>query len=106
MGLVIGLIHRFRLVHQPDHTDETDDRLSYTTQRDVTGGIAGIFAGVCSTPINKLGGPLLLPVQVHSEHARGMPMEMKRQALHLYLEGLGFRAIGHLLGVSNVAVLK
>ena len=35
-----------------------------------------------------------------------MPMELKRQALQLYLEGLGFRAIGRLLGVSNVAVLK
>ena len=38
--------------------------------------------------------------------SHGKPMEMKRQALHLYLEGLGFRAIGRLLGVSNVAVLK
>ena len=33
-------------------------------------------------------------------------MEIKRQALQLYLEGLGFRAIGRLLGVSNVAVLN
>ena len=31
---------------------------------------------------------------------------MKKQALHLYLEGMGFRAIGRFLGVSNVAVLK
>ena len=38
--------------------------------------------------------------------SRGMPMEIKRRALQLYLEGLGFRAIGRLLGVSNVAVLK
>ena len=37
---------------------------------------------------------------------RGMPMQVKRRALQLYLEGLGFRAIGRLLGVSNVAVLK
>lgn len=31
---------------------------------------------------------------------------MKRQALHLYLEGLGFRTIGRILGVSNVSVLN
>jgi uncharacterized protein YjcR len=31
---------------------------------------------------------------------------MKKQALHLYLEGLGFRSIGRLLGVSNVSVLN
>jgi transposase-like protein len=30
----------------------------------------------------------------------------KRQALHLYLEGLGFRSIGRILGVSNVSVLN
>jgi hypothetical protein len=30
---------------------------------------------------------------------------MKKQALHLYLEGLGFRSIGRILGVSNVSVL-
>ena len=29
---------------------------------------------------------------------RGMPMQVKRRALQLYLEGLGFRAIGRLLG--------
>ena len=34
------------------------------------------------------------------------PMSMKKAALHLYLEGLGFRSIGRLLGVSNVSVLK
>jgi len=37
---------------------------------------------------------------------RGISVEIKRQALQLYLEGLGFRAIGRLLGVSNVAVLN
>ena len=37
---------------------------------------------------------------------RGKPIEMKRLALHMYLEGLGFRSIGRILGVSNVAVLK
>lgn len=31
---------------------------------------------------------------------------MKKQALHLYLEGLGFRSIGRILGVSNVSVLN
>jgi transposase-like protein len=31
---------------------------------------------------------------------------MKKLALHMYLEGLGFRAIGRLLGVSNVSVLN
>ena len=34
------------------------------------------------------------------------PMGMKRQALHLYLEGLGFRAIGRFLKVSHVSVYK
>ena len=34
------------------------------------------------------------------------PMSMKKAALHLYLEGLGFRSIGRFLGVSNVSVLK
>lgn len=37
---------------------------------------------------------------------RGIPAEVKAQAIAMYLEGLGFRAIGRLLGVSNVAVLK
>jgi transposase-like protein len=39
-------------------------------------------------------------------HGHGKPKEMKRQALRLYLEGMGFRGIGRILGVSNVAVLK
>jgi transposase-like protein len=37
---------------------------------------------------------------------KGQPLEVKRQALSLYLEGLGFRAIGRLLNVSNVSVLR
>ena len=41
-----------------------------------------------------------------TEHGRGKPKALKQQALELYLEGLGFRAIGRQLGVSNVAVLK
>ena len=32
------------------------------------------------------------------------PDSVKRQALQLYLEGLGFRSIGRFLGVSHVAV--
>ena len=34
------------------------------------------------------------------------PLSQKKQALHLYLEGLGFRSIGRYLGVSNVSVLN
>ena len=41
-----------------------------------------------------------------SEKSTGKPMAMKRFALHLYLEGMGFRSIGRVLGVSNVSVLK
>jgi len=37
---------------------------------------------------------------------RGKSKEIKRLALHLYLEGLGFRGIARVLSVSNVAVLK
>jgi len=36
----------------------------------------------------------------------GNPKSLKKQALHLYLEGLGFRSIGRFLGVSNVSVLN
>ena len=41
-----------------------------------------------------------------SEKSTAKPMIMKRFALHLYLEGMGFRSIGRILGVSNVSVLK
>ncbi len=34
----------------------------------------------------------------------GKPEELKRQALAMYLEGLGFRSIGRILKVSHVAV--
>jgi transposase-like protein len=34
------------------------------------------------------------------------PTSLKKQALQLYLEGLGFRSIGRILGVSNVTVLN
>jgi transposase len=37
---------------------------------------------------------------------RGKPDDVKRNALHLYLEGLGFRSIGRYLGVSHVAVFN
>ena len=39
-------------------------------------------------------------------HSRRYSEQVKAQAIAMYLEGLGFRAIGRLLGVSNVAVLK
>ena len=41
-----------------------------------------------------------------TKHGRGKPRDMKRKAIELYLDGMGFRAIGRHLGVSNVAVLK
>ena len=34
------------------------------------------------------------------------PLSVKKQALHLYLEGMGFRSIGRTLNVSNVSVLN
>jgi transposase-like protein len=34
------------------------------------------------------------------------PLSKKKQALHLYLAGLGFRPIGRFLNVSNVTVLN
>jgi len=34
------------------------------------------------------------------------PREVRTQAIKMYLEGLGFRAIERLLGVSNVSVMK
>jgi len=37
---------------------------------------------------------------------RGKPDAQKRLALHMYLEGMGFRGIGRVLKVSNVAVLN
>jgi len=38
-------------------------------------------------------------------HKPGASLEIKLQALQLYLEGMGFRAIGRILNVSNVTVL-
>ena len=37
---------------------------------------------------------------------RGKPNKLKRDALILYLEGLGFRSIGRFLNVSHVAVFN
>jgi len=34
------------------------------------------------------------------------PKFFRKQAFHLYLEGLGFRSTGRILGVSNVSVLN
>jgi transposase len=36
--------------------------------------------------------------------SRGFSVEVKKQAIQLYLEGLGFRAIGRVLKVSHVTV--
>jgi len=37
---------------------------------------------------------------------KAKPIEMQRQALYLYLEGMSFRSIERLLGISHVTVLK
>ncbi len=41
-----------------------------------------------------------------TDTTQGVSIEVKRLAIQLYLEGVGFRGIGRLVGVSNVAVLK
>ena len=41
-----------------------------------------------------------------TEHHRGVDADIKRLAVHLYLEGLGYRAISRITGVSDVAVAK
>ena len=40
----------------------------------------------------------------HTVQYRGLNPEIKRQALELYLEGLGFRSIGRFLKCSHVSV--
>ncbi len=40
------------------------------------------------------------------EYKSGITPYFKRLALMMYIEGLGFRSIGRILGVSNVAVLN
>lgn len=44
--------------------------------------------------------------QYTQSNKRGKPESLKLIAYAMYLEGMGFRGIGRLLGVSNVAVLK
>jgi len=39
----------------------------------------------------------------HTVQQRGKDVHIKRQAVELYLEGLGFRSIGRFLNVSHVA---
>ena len=43
---------------------------------------------------------------VEIDGRRGKNIDKQKMAIHLYLENMGFRAIGRVLGVSNVAVLK
>ena len=40
----------------------------------------------------------------HTVNHRGISLDIKRQALELYLEGLGFRSIGRFLKCSHVSV--
>ena len=42
----------------------------------------------------------------HTVQQRGKDAHLKRQAVELYLEGLGFRSIGRFLKVSHVAVYQ
>ncbi len=42
----------------------------------------------------------------HTVAYKGYSEEVKRQALALYLEGLGFRSIGRVLNCSHVAVFQ
>ena len=37
---------------------------------------------------------------------RGIPLETKKRAISLYLEGLGFRSISRFLGVSHVSLQR
>ena len=41
-----------------------------------------------------------------AKFSRGYPKEIKLKALHLYLEGLGFRSIERVLGISHVSVIN
>lgn len=41
-----------------------------------------------------------------TDTVQGFPLETKKLAIHLYLEGLGFRSIGRIVGASNVSVLN
>ena len=41
-----------------------------------------------------------------NQKSTAKPLSLKRFALQLYLEGLGFRSIGRILNVSNVSILN
>lgn len=43
---------------------------------------------------------------VRGDARKGRYEEEKKEAIKLYVEGMGFRAIGRFLGVSNVSVLR
>ena len=43
---------------------------------------------------------------VQGDLRRGKNLDKQKLALHMYLENMGFRAIGRVLGVSNVTVLN
>lgn len=43
---------------------------------------------------------------VEVDGRKGKNVDKQKMALHLYLENMGFRAIGRVLGVSNVTVLN
>jgi len=40
------------------------------------------------------------------KNTKEYPLKIKRQAIQLYLEGLGFRSIERILGMSNVTVMN
>ncbi|RLD80766.1 MAG: hypothetical protein DRJ15_06215 [Bacteroidetes bacterium] len=42
----------------------------------------------------------------YTVNQKGVPADKKRLAIHLYLEGMGFRAISRITGVSDVAIAK
>ena len=43
---------------------------------------------------------------VEVDGRKGKQIDKQKMAIHLYLENMGFRAIGRVLGVSNVTVLN
>jgi hypothetical protein len=53
-------------------------------------------------PVPKMRGYTYSTAHGHS----GKPNEVKRKAVALYLEGMGFRGIGRILHVHNVSVLN
>jgi hypothetical protein len=63
-----------------------------------------LFCKVINISPPKGGG--FHPSQNYKLKSTAKPKFLKKQALHLYLEGLGFRSIGRFLGVSNVSVFN